>query len=437
MLVPVRLSLLILIGLFRSDWLIGQNSSEPEVDSFEFYFTDLDFTVLVQPVVSRELNLTQGQQTHIKNLLKESNRLFMAYHEHESYDAIAKQYGIEAGPATVKKLGELDRLTRLELVAGLRKTLFEAQWIRAKQIILQTKLYSAEPLKIYLNSKLSNYLNLKGDEKESVRNAVVSNQTSYYQESVELQKEYQKRVRSTLAPALADKIGESIGDPVIVPRKYNHQTYEVMAAPADFKESMSRGFADRVGVRVSEILADRWLGIELALSDSQIKDIMDLNRETAKLLQENSYYKTYDEVQQEVSEETGILVKSGFGPIALERHHKLLSKIYNGYYSKLDEVLLPEQIRRLKQMLLQIGLNSPSPFGIFLNKDFIRIMKISSADQARLKRAVAEELPGYLNKEKKLNAKYHNKIRQAFAMENRQKLEELMGEPFGYLRPYR
>ena len=399
----------------------------------------VSFKIIDAPIVIRELELDPRTVSNIRENYETIQNHKRLTSDPNKVNEIARLYGITKHivptPPELKELiGKIGE-SRIEYI---RSQLTQSQISRLKKIVVQTAAWSQEPLGMYEHHLIKSELELTNSQVELLRESVLRNRREYYSTLVELHDKYHKRIREALPVGDAEKLQEVLGESVIVPRIYfvNFNRIFFVAGSKDFKSPLARGFSDHTGVRISDILADPWLSQELDLTDEQLKQITELNKKTRDVLQENGSEKFIKIENDKINEELGL---DGFHIEAITRadepYKAKLDEIYEAYYMELGEFLLPSQLDRIKQIALQLALNKPPPFGIYLSKDFARIAGLSNRQKGLLKKAIGEELESFLEAEQKIMKQYHDKVRGAAGKEVARKLDELLGEPFEYLRP--
>ena len=414
------------------------NSAQEDVGKFNQDFlhaVQVSRTIIKTPIVIRELEFDKATIGNIHKIFENYEKQGRLAVHPETFGRVAALYEL---PTDVFDRDELvDRLIHKRF-KDLQSQLSQSQSSRLDQILVQTAAWSQEPLGMYEHRLIKSELELTNSQVELLRESVLRNRREYYSTLVELHDKYHKRIREALPVRDAEKLQEVLGESVIVPRIYfvNKKRIASTAGSQEFKSPFARGFSDHTGVRISDILADPWLSQQLDLTDEQLKQITELNQKTREVLQENGPEKFVKIENDKINEELG-LDDSHLEAIkrANEPYKAKLDEIYEAYYTELGEFLLPSQLDRIKQIALQLALNKPPPFGIYLNKDFARIAGLSTRQRGLLKRAIGEELESFLEAERKIMRQYHDKVRGAAGEEVARKLDELLGEPFEYLRP--
>ncbi len=87
------------------------------------------------------------------------------------------------------------------------------------------------------------------------------------------------------------------------------------------------------------------------------------------------------------------------------------------------------------QIITQKGLHgNRSPFGAYISRDFPKLVGgLTAAEKTALKKAVSENYQQYNAEILELKKKYEMKMRSILSKEKRDKVNELMGEPFLWL----
>ncbi len=400
---------------------------------FETYGNDfLLHQVIREPIVLRELDLTDSQRGQVSKCVRDYLNciddiyscgidVFWGKHgfDHETPEGIVED-----------KRTELGLQAWNELYDGLTHVLEKRQIKRLSEVLVQINMFSSEPLGMYMHDRLGELVNLSSTEKAKVAGAVKENQKEFYEELLKLQKDYHRRIRESLSMTVAEKLEAVIGDPVIVPQPF--QLLNQGRFNAEITKVLSRPFVDKTGARISTILADPWLSRELNLTSEQKKQIDELNLETTKRLTKVNYGDVQKELykKREVAGDKSDLTSE----FVLEQYELCLDAVYRQYYQEMGNVLLPPQIDRLRQVMLQIGLNKPAPFGIFVSNHFTKLFGLNAKQKKRLKEAIKLYASDYFEKADVIRIKYHRRIRKEFRIENTNRLNYLLGKPFEYLK---
>ncbi len=116
-------------------------------------------------------------------------------------------------------------------------------------------------------------------------------------------------------------------------------------------------------------------------------------------------------------------------------HLAKLQTIRDKLKTSVAEILLPHQKKRLVQIVFQRRLHGKgAPFQAYVNRDLPKyIGGLTAVEKSVLKKAVSENYQQYNAEILELKKKYEMKMRSMLPKEKRDKVNELMGEPFLWL----
>lgn len=421
----LKFSFTVLTFVVISGQSVCQEEKKIDVFSSEFQsrYQTPSGTLVLEPAVQRDLELTAAQTqavvNHVSTYRQKSRDLVNL-----GLQELIKTYSIENGDKVHDvRMSLLDK-ARKEMVACVRSELSDKQNARLRQIIFQVTLQTEKPLGTYTNSLLNHFIDLTWEERNEIHEKVVELRGKYYQELVDLRSKYFQRIRESITMQRAELLKEIIGEPIISPSSSECDDR------SEFDDVFSPEFSMATHVQVSKTVTHPWFRRDLDITREQQEQLNELNKETRSNLHPEKYNEILDNLYQEKTEDT---THEELDLESERRYTAHIKNTYVNYYKRVDEILRPEQVQRIRQIMIQKGLNNPAPFGIFVNKHFIKLAKITPHEKQLLSKAIADALPQYSEKEKEIHSKYHTEIRSAFSLENQKKLEELLGEPFEYL----
>ncbi len=190
-------------------------------------------------------------------------------------------------------------------------------------------------------------------------------------------------------------------------------------------------------------------GFHIYLSNKYVHDDLELTEKQQRKIRHinDKYNKEFLAVKQPTHLEAGVKILPNGKMINVNYQE---TPQYKAYLAKqksirtqqkdaIFKLLLPHQKRRLMQIVVQKRLHgNNSPFGAYINRRFPALVGGLTANQkAALEKAVDEYAKEYNSDIAELKKKYDAKMRSLLPKEKRDKIEELMGEPFLWLHTIR
>jgi Spy/CpxP family protein refolding chaperone len=143
-----------------------------------------------------------------------------------------------------------------------------------------------------------------------------------------------------------------------------------------------------------------------------------------------------DQVQQidEISEEMRSSMRDmfmNFRDLSDEERQKKMTELNDEYQAKIDEVLLPHQQKRLKQIMMQQrGRGRSGLAGALSDDGLAKELNITASQKEEMQRVAEEARREMEEKVAQLRKEMEDKILGVLDAEQRDKYRELVGEPF-------
>ncbi len=113
-----------------------------------------------------------------------------------------------------------------------------------------------------------------------------------------------------------------------------------------------------------------------------------------------------------------------------EARKERVLEIDNDYATKLEEVLLPFQRKRIGQMGVQLLYAKPVLVSVFKSKEVAKLADLNESQSRELSRVATQAELDYLKELKELKLKYHQQVRDSFSPEVRAAVQEILGDPY-------
>ncbi len=121
---------------------------------------------------------------------------------------------------------------------------------------------------------------------------------------------------------------------------------------------------------------------------------------------------------------------AGFTPDLAADIQTFVDRLQTEKRQKMEDVLLPHQVQRLREMALQIHMDRSGEVAALSSPQVVEELGISEEQQKRLKER-AEEITAEIEQEiKEIRAKGRKKLLQVLTKDQREKLETMIGNKF-------
>lgn len=168
---------------------------------------------------------------------------------------------------------------------------------------------------------------------------------------------------------------------------------------------------------------------ELDFVDDQLKDLEKMARDF------QARFMKFNASRQEEMLEIQELVNNGEHKKAMEKSKKIQAEnmeFMKEYREKANDLILPHQMKRLRQISRQESLKYQSGYGDEFGVPFALAddIGLTAAEKGKLRDAIQEAREEYYEKLEKLKAAAHKKILASIPKEKRGKLEEFLGKKY-------
>ena len=169
------------------------------------------------------------------------------------------------------------------------------------------------------------------------------------------------------------------------------------------------------------LLADQKVQAELELVDDQIEELEEIQKEAMQVIRD-----MFSEMQ-----DSGGDRREAFRNIREKMQEKM--KPFEG---RVDDVLLPHQQTRLKQLSYQSTGRFSGAGGVFQNEKLLEDLDISDKQKEELEEAVEKAREKLQKEYKELVKKAENDILKVLDSDQRKKYKELVGDSFQFDNPW-
>ncbi len=119
-----------------------------------------------------------------------------------------------------------------------------------------------------------------------------------------------------------------------------------------------------------------------------------------------------------------------FRDMSDEERQKKMTELNEDFQAKVDEILLPHQQKRLKQIALQQRTRGMNGIAGALDGDLAKELKITSAQKEEMQKVAEEARKEMEEKIVQLRKDMEDKVLSVLDSDQREKFQELVGEPF-------
>ena len=174
-----------------------------------------------------------------------------------------------------------------------------------------------------------------------------------------------------------------------------------------------------------KLLTDKKINDELELSKSQIEDVRNLQKE---LLEGNAKMRNeireFSDLPKEVMREK------------IDEYREKFEKLKKDVQKRLDKVLLPEQKKRLDQIVFRMktARRQKREFSGLLNDDIVERLEITELQQVRIRKRTEKVLKELEEKIAKLREEAREEILEELTKKHRKQYKELVGDPINVKR---
>lgn len=290
-----------------------------------------------------------------------------------------------------KRSDEIQSQTN-EIDVQMIEILLPHQRERLQQIATQIHITRAGMAAAMLHPSCADVLGISDEQKEQINERSIEVSEKLTNEIAKLRKRAQEQVRSELTPKQRSAFQKLIGD-----------KFEIgIGFP---KRDLHNSRRSKMRPNIFEVLTDKKVMQEIELLSDQLKGFRKLQAEKFAKMQD-LYQGDSSELRQKLK--------------TLESESK----------SRLEEILLAHQTKRLQQIVTQIHINRAGESAALVHPETAEALGISDEQRTRIK-SRAKEVSGTLKEETtKLNEKANNRVASLLDAKQRELLKELVGEKF-------
>lgn len=202
------------------------------------------------------------------------------------------------------------------------------------------------------------------------------------------------------------------------------------AATQEWMKKYQNSMANQqVMVRLTSILQNKGLQEELEIPDYQLADL----RKTATEFQKE--FASFNAENQRKMIELQEEMQSGDAVAAMVEMRKIQGAMFDisdQAMGGVEDILLPHQVTRIKQIARQEMLKYQSGFGDEFGVVFglSKELDLSPSQTKQLRETIVEARKEYYEKVAKLKAETHKKILESLPAEKQNRIKELLGERY-------
>ena len=209
--------------------------------------------------------------------------------------------------------------------------------------------------------------------------------------------------------------GDEAGGP---PRIMSFQSVDGQGQVFSLAPAMGFGMAD---ASVSNLMMDDQFQQELELVDSQMEDLRRIQKEMQEAMAEE---------MKNMRQPNG-----SFDPQRMQSMGEMMRRLREDADKQVNDVLLPHQQDRLKQMRRQMRMKSQGDANALTSGELAKELGLTEAQIKRLKERSAELEKEMQEEIARLKAEAKEKLLKELTKDQRKKLEALIGADFKYNRP--
>ena len=138
------------------------------------------------------------------------------------------------------------------------------------------------------------------------------------------------------------------------------------------------------------------------------------------------------ELQEKIAEKAKSLASGKIDPAQMGEIAKQIAELRQSRQQKLESMLLPHQLERLKQVALQVQMKKRGAANTLISKEMAEELGIDAAQKKRIEDRQKELKKELADRMAKLKEEMKNKLLAELTSEQKSKLEELSGDSFDY-----
>ncbi len=146
----------------------------------------------------------------------------------------------------------------------------------------------------------------------------------------------------------------------------------------------------------------------------------------------DKYRDAEKELREQITEKAKSLAGGKLNPAEMGAIAKEMAELQKGRQEKLESMLLPHQLDRLKQVALQIQMKKRGAANTLLSNKVAEELGIDAAQKKRIEERQKELKEELAERMAKLKEEIREKLLNELTSEQKAKLEELSGEDFDY-----
>jgi len=139
-----------------------------------------------------------------------------------------------------------------------------------------------------------------------------------------------------------------------------------------------------------------------------------------------------DEMREQIMEKAKSLAGGKLDPSQMGDIAKEIAELKTGSQAKLESMLMPHQLERLKQVALQIQMKNRGAGNTLLSNKIAEALGIDAAQKKRIKEKQKELKKELAQRMEDLKKEIRGKLLDELTSEQKTKLEELSGDDFDY-----
>ena len=146
----------------------------------------------------------------------------------------------------------------------------------------------------------------------------------------------------------------------------------------------------------------------------------------------DKFRNTQKELQEEIADKAKSLAGGKLTPMQMGEIAKEIAELQKGRQAKLESMLLPHQLERLKQVALQVQMKKRGAANTLLSKEVVEELGIDAAQKKRIEERQEELKKELADRMAKLKLEIRDKLLSELTSEQKAKLEDLSGDDFDY-----
>ncbi len=395
-------------------------------------------------LVHSDLRLTREQRGNIENHRQDyknkvSEISVLQVHDVEKIRAIDPDFVGESTEVDFYEFGKWMQIQfdKQSILCGqeIEQELTPDQNKRLKQIVRQ--MICSNPVRVRMYSRLEPILQLSSSEKKEIADSYSAVELSLAKNIEELIQRYDRKIRDSTERETSRKLDDLIGD------IFWHQpsATEIRKAQLNPVEQIDEAAElDRVkffrerGFSIDGTINSPPIVNELELSKEQLKELKQVQVKLSKEIKQIDRDGSWQEAIPLIRDETGF--EDSDDQAIWNKRKQLQDEQYSEFVKRVKEdVLLPVQVERLEQLIIQFSHNYPPPFGIYQNRRFHRVAKLDRLEAKQLSESVEAIWPEFIEELRQLELAAHEEIRSCLGAARKAELDNLFGTPFGLKKP--